>query len=117
MTSSINHTHFRVYYPNTDTDNFVGWTDTDTDNDISVHLYDAHYTTLTVVACCREDGDQDGEVGELEGSNNSSGLLSHSTMGTGKLESPLPPQSRLDLDKQGKTSIWCGGSNSGNLPL
>ncbi|XP_035509773.1 mesoderm induction early response protein 2 [Morone saxatilis] len=48
-----------------------------------------------------EDGDQDGEVGELEGSNNSSGLLSHSPMGTGQLESPLPPQSSLDLDKQG----------------
>ncbi|XP_038571940.1 LOW QUALITY PROTEIN: mesoderm induction early response protein 2 [Micropterus salmoides] len=47
-----------------------------------------------------EDGDQDGEVGELEGSNNSSGL-SHSSMGTGQLESPLPPQSSLDLDKQG----------------
>ncbi|XP_044054704.1 mesoderm induction early response protein 2 isoform X2 [Siniperca chuatsi] len=47
-----------------------------------------------------EDGDQDGEVGELEGSNNSSGLLSHSSMGTGQLESPLPPQSSLDLEKQ-----------------
>ncbi|KAA8589964.1 hypothetical protein FQN60_013329 [Etheostoma spectabile] len=47
-----------------------------------------------------EDGDQDGEVGELEGSNNSSGL-SHSSMGTGQLESPLPPQSSLDQDKQG----------------
>ncbi|XP_070765003.1 LOW QUALITY PROTEIN: mesoderm induction early response protein 2 [Enoplosus armatus] len=47
-----------------------------------------------------EDGDQDGDVGELEGSNNSSGLLSHSSMGTEQLESPLPPQSNLDLDKQ-----------------
>ncbi|XP_074491574.1 mesoderm induction early response protein 2 isoform X2 [Sebastes fasciatus] len=47
-----------------------------------------------------EDGDQDGEVGELEGSNNSSGLLSHSTMGSGQLESTLPPQSSLDLDKR-----------------
>nr|XP_046248272.1 mesoderm induction early response protein 2 isoform X2 [Scatophagus argus] len=47
-----------------------------------------------------EDGDQDGEVGDLEGSSNSSGLLSHSSMGTGQLESPLPPQSSLDLDKQ-----------------
>lgn len=56
------------------------------------------------VMCCREDGDQDGEVGEMEGSNNnnSPGLLSH---GPGKLESPLPPQSSLDLDKQGKTLI------------
>ncbi|XP_034738049.1 mesoderm induction early response protein 2 isoform X3 [Etheostoma cragini] len=47
-----------------------------------------------------EDVDQDGEVGELEGSNNSSGLLSQSSMGTGQLESPLPPQSSLDQDKQ-----------------
>uniref|UniRef100_UPI0037E96AE1 LOW QUALITY PROTEIN: mesoderm induction early response protein 2 n=1 Tax=Semicossyphus pulcher TaxID=241346 RepID=UPI0037E96AE1 len=47
-----------------------------------------------------DDGDQDGEVGELEGRNNSSGLLSHSSMSTGKLESPLPPQSSLDMDKQ-----------------
>lgn len=49
----------------------------------------------------REDGDQDGDVGELEGSNSSSGLLSHSSMGSRQLESPLPPQSSLDLDKQG----------------
>uniref|UniRef100_A0A3Q3KS01 Mesoderm induction early response 1, family member 2 n=1 Tax=Mastacembelus armatus TaxID=205130 RepID=A0A3Q3KS01_9TELE len=41
-----------------------------------------------------EDGDQDGEVGELDGSNSSSGLLSR------QLESTLPPQSNLDLDKQ-----------------
>ncbi|XP_027146381.1 mesoderm induction early response protein 2 [Larimichthys crocea] len=47
-----------------------------------------------------EDGDQDGEVGELEGSITSSGLLSHSSMNTGQLESPLPPQSNLDLHKQ-----------------
>lgn len=47
-----------------------------------------------------EDGDQDGEVAELEGSNSSSGLLSNSSIGTGQLESPLPPQSKLDLDKQ-----------------
>ncbi|KAM9358131.1 mesoderm induction early response protein 2 [Symphorus nematophorus] len=47
-----------------------------------------------------EDGDQDGEVGDLEGSNNSSGLLSHSTMSSGQLESTLPPQSSLDLEKQ-----------------
>lgn len=51
-----------------------------------------------------EDGDQDGEVGELEGSNNSSGLLSHSTIGTGQLESTLPPQSSLDLDKREEES-------------
>ncbi|KAK2835589.1 hypothetical protein Q5P01_016073 [Channa striata] len=47
-----------------------------------------------------EDGDQDGEIGEVEGSNNSSGLLSHSSMGP-KLEFPIPAQSNLDLDKQG----------------
>ncbi|XP_029286356.1 mesoderm induction early response protein 2 [Cottoperca gobio] len=47
-----------------------------------------------------EDGDQDGEVGELEGDNNSSGLLSHSSMSTGQLQSPLPPPSSPDLDKQ-----------------
>ncbi|XP_018528941.1 mesoderm induction early response protein 2 isoform X2 [Lates calcarifer] len=47
-----------------------------------------------------EDGDQDGEVGELDGSSNSSGLLSHSSMGAAQLESPLPPQSNLDLDKR-----------------
>ncbi|XP_034439857.1 mesoderm induction early response protein 2 [Hippoglossus hippoglossus] len=43
-----------------------------------------------------EDGDQDGDVGELEGSNNSSGLLSHSSMGPRQLESPLPPHTNLD---------------------
>ena len=68
------------------------------------------------VFCCRDDGDQDGEVGELDGSNNSSGLLSHSSMGPGQLESPLPPQSNLDLDKRGDLGEFlkgtsCGGSN------
>ncbi|XP_005920890.1 mesoderm induction early response protein 2 isoform X2 [Haplochromis burtoni] len=47
-----------------------------------------------------EDGDQDGEVVELEGNNSSTRLLPHSSMGTGQLESPLPPQSNLDQDKQ-----------------
>ncbi|XP_023261029.1 mesoderm induction early response protein 2-like isoform X1 [Seriola lalandi dorsalis] len=47
-----------------------------------------------------EDGDQDGEIGELEGSNNASSLLSHSSVGPGQLESALPPQSKLDLDKR-----------------
>ncbi|KAM7410002.1 hypothetical protein PAMA_001464 [Pampus argenteus] len=47
-----------------------------------------------------EDGDQDGEIGEIEGGPNSPGLLSHGSMGPEKLESPLPPQSSLDLDKQ-----------------
>ncbi|XP_072245721.1 mesoderm induction early response protein 2 [Leuresthes tenuis] len=48
-----------------------------------------------------EDGDQDGEGGDLEGSNSSSELLSHSSMGAGQLESPIPPHSNLDLNKQG----------------
>lgn len=47
-----------------------------------------------------EDGDQDGDVGELEGRNSCSGLLSHSSLGSGQLESSVPPQSNLDLDKQ-----------------
>lgn len=57
------------------------------------------------VVCFREDGDQDGEVGDLEGSNSSSGLLSHSSVGTRQLESPLPPQSNLDLGKQGTVTV------------
>ncbi|KAF3690970.1 Mesoderm induction early response protein 2 [Channa argus] len=46
-----------------------------------------------------DGGDQDGEIGEVEGSNNSSGLLSHSSMGP-QLEFPLPAESNLDLDKE-----------------
>ncbi|XP_029684092.1 mesoderm induction early response protein 2 isoform X2 [Takifugu rubripes] len=42
-------------------------------------------------------GDQYGELGELDGSNNSSDLLSQSS---GQPESPLPPQSSLDLDRR-----------------
>lgn len=53
------------------------------------------------MVCCREDGDQDGDVGELEGSNNSSGILSQSSTGPRQLESPLPPQSSVELNKQG----------------
>ncbi|XP_040040545.2 mesoderm induction early response protein 2 isoform X2 [Gasterosteus aculeatus] len=44
-----------------------------------------------------EDGEQDGEVGELEGSN---GSLSHSSMDAGQHQSPLPPQSSLDPRKR-----------------
>ncbi|KAM8874438.1 mesoderm induction early response protein 2 [Spinachia spinachia] len=44
-----------------------------------------------------EDGDQDGEVGELEGSNSS---LSHSSVDTGPQQSPLLPQASLDPHKQ-----------------
>lgn len=47
----------------------------------------------------RDYGDQYGELGELDGSNNSSDLLSQSS---GQPESPLPPQSSLDLDRRGK---------------
>ncbi len=68
-------------------------------------LMNATLCNTGYAVCCRDDGDQDGEVAELEGSNNSSGLLSHSSMSTGQLESPLPPQSSLDLDKQGTLTI------------
>uniref|UniRef100_A0A8C7YLU4 Mesoderm induction early response 1, family member 2 n=1 Tax=Oryzias sinensis TaxID=183150 RepID=A0A8C7YLU4_9TELE len=44
-----------------------------------------------------EDGDPDGEAGDLDGSHNSSGLLSHAS---GQLESPLPPHSNMELNKQ-----------------
>uniref|UniRef100_A0A673A290 Mesoderm induction early response 1, family member 2 n=1 Tax=Sphaeramia orbicularis TaxID=375764 RepID=A0A673A290_9TELE len=54
-----------------------------------------------------DDGDQDGDVGELEGRNTCSGLLSHSSLGSGQLESSVPQQSTLDLDKQGKAQIIC----------
>lgn len=47
-----------------------------------------------------EDGDQDVEVGDLEESNSSSGSLPQSSVGSVQLESPSPPQSTLDLDKQ-----------------
>lgn len=45
-----------------------------------------------------DDGEQDGEVGDLEGSNNSSDLSSQNS--TRQLETPLPPQSNLEMDKQ-----------------
>lgn len=45
-----------------------------------------------------EDGEQDSEAGELEGSNNSSVSLSQSS--TRQLGSPLPPPSSLEVDKQ-----------------
>lgn len=46
-----------------------------------------------------EDGDQDGEVGELEESSSSTGSLPQSSVGSGRRESPSPPQSNLDLQK------------------
>lgn len=58
-----------------------------------------------LIGCCvvfRDYGDQYGEVGELDGSNNSSDLLSQSS---GPPESPLPPQSSLDLDRPGNTEF------------
>ncbi|XP_028260418.1 mesoderm induction early response protein 2 [Parambassis ranga] len=70
------------------------------------HMYFTQQTTrltrkkYSLQSGSTEDGDQDGEVGDLEGSNSSSGLLSHSSVGTRQLESSLPPQSNLDLDKQ-----------------
>ncbi|KAK5870206.1 hypothetical protein PBY51_024860 [Eleginops maclovinus] len=45
-----------------------------------------------------EDGEQDGDGGEVDGSNSSSGLSSRSS--TRQQESPVPPQSSLELDKQ-----------------
>ncbi|XP_019752842.1 mesoderm induction early response protein 2 isoform X1 [Hippocampus comes] len=48
-----------------------------------------------------EEGDQDGYAGEREGNKNSTALLSRgSPAGSGKLASPLPRQSSLELDKQ-----------------
>ncbi|KAI4828659.1 hypothetical protein KUCAC02_022738 [Chaenocephalus aceratus] len=45
-----------------------------------------------------EDGEQDGEGGEVEGSNSSSGLSSRAPRGS--WSPPVPPQSSLELDKQ-----------------
>lgn len=47
-----------------------------------------------------EDGDQDGECGDLEGSSNTLGLLSQISMGPGQIESQFPSNTRLDLNKQ-----------------
>ncbi|XP_054645221.1 mesoderm induction early response protein 2 isoform X2 [Dunckerocampus dactyliophorus] len=46
-----------------------------------------------------EEGDQDGDAGGTEGSNNSAALLSRSSTISGKLAPPLPPTSSLELDK------------------
>lgn len=45
-------------------------------------------------------------MGELEASNNSSDSSSHSSSGTRQLESPLPPQLSLELDKPGEVPPW-----------
>ncbi|XP_068599794.1 mesoderm induction early response protein 2 [Brachionichthys hirsutus] len=47
-----------------------------------------------------EEGDQDGEVEELEGSNNCLGLASDVSTATGQLETPLP-QPTPELENQG----------------
>ncbi|XP_014888648.1 mesoderm induction early response protein 2 [Poecilia latipinna] len=47
-----------------------------------------------------EDGDQDGEGGDLEGSNNSLGLLSQISITSGQMESRFPSSTSLDLNKQ-----------------
>lgn len=46
-----------------------------------------------------EDGDLEGDVVELEARNDCSGLLSNSSLGSGQLKPPIPPQSNLELDK------------------
>ncbi|XP_035988026.1 mesoderm induction early response protein 2 [Fundulus heteroclitus] len=47
-----------------------------------------------------EDGDQDGEAGDLEGSNSTLGLLSQISMGSKPMESPFTANTSLDLSKQ-----------------
>ncbi|XP_024859666.1 mesoderm induction early response protein 2 isoform X2 [Kryptolebias marmoratus] len=47
-----------------------------------------------------EDGDQEGEGGDLQGGNISSAALGQSAEGTGQPESPSPPHANLDLNKQ-----------------
>ncbi|XP_041863055.1 mesoderm induction early response protein 2 isoform X2 [Melanotaenia boesemani] len=73
------------------------------------HLIQANKTTrlsrkkYSLQSGSVENGDQDGEGGDLEESNSSSGLLSHSTMSAAQLESPLPLHSNLDLKKETKS--------------
>ncbi|XP_013890152.1 mesoderm induction early response protein 2 [Austrofundulus limnaeus] len=47
-----------------------------------------------------EDEDPEGEGGDLKRGNISSEMLSQSSVGTGQLESPLPPHANLDRNKQ-----------------
>ncbi|MEQ2259593.1 hypothetical protein XENORESO_014370, partial [Xenotaenia resolanae] len=47
-----------------------------------------------------EDGDQDGEGGDLEGSNNTLGSLPQISMGSGQMEPSFPANTSLDLNKQ-----------------
>ncbi|MED6274849.1 hypothetical protein CHARACLAT_020550, partial [Characodon lateralis] len=47
-----------------------------------------------------EDGDQDGEGGDLEGSNNTLGSLPQISMGSEQMESSFPANTSLDLNKQ-----------------
>lgn len=53
------------------------------------------------VVCFSEDGDPEGEGEDLKRGNISSGMLSQSSVGTGQLESPLPPHANLGVNKQG----------------
>lgn len=73
---------------------------------VTVNLWIIPSVVVWLISCCvvfRDYGDQYGELGELDGSNNSSDLLSQSS---GQPESPLPPQSSLDLDRRGKHVGW-----------
>uniref|UniRef100_A0A8C5F0U4 Mesoderm induction early response protein 2-like n=1 Tax=Gouania willdenowi TaxID=441366 RepID=A0A8C5F0U4_GOUWI len=69
------------------------------------HLYFTQQATrlsrrkYSLQTASMEDGDQDGEIAELEGSNSSSGSLSHSSLNAGPLETHSPPQLSLDLNK------------------
>lgn len=53
----------------------------------------------------------------MEGSTNSSDSSSHSSSATRQLESPVPPQLSMELDKPGEAlrRAAVGGSNSGRL--
>ncbi|XP_061739172.1 mesoderm induction early response protein 2 isoform X2 [Nerophis ophidion] len=47
-----------------------------------------------------DEGDQDGDAGDVEASNHSAALLSRSSAVSGKLAPPLPPHSSMELDKR-----------------
>ncbi|XP_057697948.1 mesoderm induction early response protein 2 isoform X2 [Corythoichthys intestinalis] len=72
----------------------------------------------TLLSGSMEDGDQDGYSGDIDGSHNSAALLSRSSSTvSGKLATPLPRQSSLELDKQDGELLpeMCGNSCSQNL--
>lgn len=72
-------------------------TTTSSVSNVCAHFKVAHHFVI-VLLYFSEDGDQDGEGGDLEGSNNSLGLLSQISM-----ESRFPSSTSLDLNKQGTT--------------